>query len=115
MRVTGTMNREEMYTIDEFKTINRPENIVITQHSRKRFMERLITINDVCATIDEGHIIEQYPDDYPFPSCLILGTASGKVIHVVASIDDSMMYIITAYTPDPNKWEDDWKTRKEVQ
>ena len=75
----------------------------------------LRTINDVGVTINEGHIIEQYPDDYPFPSYLILGMSSGKIIHVVASIDDGVMYIITAYTPDPNKWEDDWKTRKEVQ
>ena len=104
-----------MYTIEDFRAINKPENLVITQHSRKRFMERGISISDVSVTINEGDIIEQYPDDYPFPSCLILGTASGKVIHVIASIDDGMMYIITAYIPDSNKLESDWKTRKGVK
>ena len=103
-----------MYTIEDFRAINKSENLVITQHSHKRFMERGISISDVSVTINEGDIIEQYPDDYPFPSCLILGTASGKVIHVVASIDDGVIYIITAYIPDSNKWESDWKTRKGV-
>jgi hypothetical protein len=104
-----------MYTIDDFRILNRPENMLLTQHSRRRFAERNISIDDICRTICSGEIIEQYSDDYPFPSCLILGTASGKVIHVVASIDDGIMYIITAYIPDSNKWESDWKTRKGVQ
>ena len=36
-----------------------------------------------------------------------------KIIHVVASISDGMIYLITAYIPDPDRWEADWKTRKE--
>ena len=102
-----------MYSIEDFKKINEPTKMVITQHSRKRFVEREITIQDVCDTIKTGEIIEQYPEDYPFPSCLIFGKSKGRVIHVVASIDDGMIYIITAYNPSLDKWEQDFKTRKE--
>ena len=102
-----------MYTIDEFKIINEPTKMVITQHSRKRFMERGIRLQDVCDAIKSGEIIEQYPKDYPFPSCLIFGKSMDRIIHVVASIDDGIMYIITAYIPSPDKWEQDFKTRKE--
>ena len=102
-----------MYLIEDFKKNNSLERIVITQHSRKRFEERGISINDVCLAIESGEIIEQYPDDYPFPSCLILGKTKDKVIHIVASIDDGMLYIITAYYPDSERWEPDWKSRKE--
>ena len=35
------------------------------------------------------------------------------MIHVVASLDEEYIYVITSYIPDPLKWEDDWKTRKE--
>ncbi|MBQ5988253.1 MAG: DUF4258 domain-containing protein [Oscillospiraceae bacterium] len=87
--------------------------MVITQHSRKRFAERGITISDVIDAINSGEIIEQYPEDYPFPSCLILGNSNEKIIHIVASIDDGIMYIVTAYIPSADKWENDWKTRKE--
>ena len=102
-----------MYLIEQFREINRPENMVITQHSRKRFSERGIGILDVVNAINTGEIIEDYPDDYPFPSCLILGKSGERVIHIVASIDESMIYLITAYVPEPQNWEEDWKTRKE--
>ncbi|MBQ9419923.1 MAG: DUF4258 domain-containing protein [Synergistaceae bacterium] len=102
-----------MYSIEDFRSVHSLSQIIITQHSRKRFAERGISIIDVCEAIGNGEIIEQYPDDFPFPSCLILGQSNGKVIHVVASLDDGVMYIITAYIPDSAKWENDWKTRKE--
>ena len=102
-----------MYSIDQFKALAVPSSMVITQHSRRRFDERGIKIQDVCQTIQSGQIIEQYPDDFPFPSCLILGYSEGRPVHVCASIQDNMMYVITAYIPDPTKWEADLKTRKE--
>lgn len=101
-----------MYKIDDFKQHNRLENIVITQHSLKRFGEREIGIDDVRKAIDSGEIIEQYEDDFPFPSCLILGRSGSRMIHVAASLDEEYIYVITSYIPDPLKWEDDWKTRK---
>lgn len=102
-----------MYTIGDFKNLAKPEHMVITQHSYRRFLERQITIDDVCNAITNGEIIEQYPDDFPFPSCLILGNTGTKLLHICASIDDGLMYVITAYVPDPDKWENDFKTRKE--
>ena len=104
-----------MYLIDDFRKINKPPAIVITQHSRKRFAERGIQILDIINAIASGEIIEEYPDDRPFPSCLILGKSKEKVIHIVASIDSGMIYLITAYIPTSEKWETDWKTRREKQ
>ena len=102
-----------MYSIDQFRKIAAPENMVITQHSRKRFTERNIKIQDVLEAIRTGEIIEQYPDDFPFPSCLILGYSGETPLHVCASIQDQWMYVITAYIPDQKKWEPDLRTRKE--
>ena len=61
-----------------------------------------------------GEIIEQYPEDFPFPSCLIFGyTNNDKVLHVVASDEGTVSRIITAYFPNNEKFENDLKTRKE--
>ena len=50
----------------------------------------------------------------PFPSCLILGAdVGGEHIHTVVSHDSDWIYLITAYRPDPDVWEPDFKTRKE--
>ncbi len=102
-----------MYAIEQFRRLNNPGSLVVTQHSRKRFAERGISIDDIGFVIKTGEIIKQYPEDKPFPSCLILGRSGERVLHVVASIDDVWIYIITAYAPSPEKWEADWKTRKE--
>lgn len=102
-----------MYSIEQFHQLNKPESMVLTQHSRKRFAERGINIEDIQFVFRTGEIIEQYPDDTPFPSCLILGYSGERALHVVASIDDDLLYIITAYAPSLEKWEADWKMRKE--
>lgn len=101
------------YSIEQFQAMNAPATIVITQHSRKRFAERGIKLADVCAAIHTGRIIEEYPNDFPYPSCLILGRSGERYLHVCASMNDGVLYIITAYVPDPAKWEDDLKTRRE--
>ena len=62
-----------MYNIEDFRKINKSENIVISLHGQLRLNERNITVDDVINAINNGEIIEQYPEDFPFPSCLILG------------------------------------------
>ena len=102
-----------MYSIEHFQQLNKPESMILTQHSRKRFSQRGISIEDIQYVFKTGEIIEQYPEDWPVPSCLILGYSGERVLHVVASIDDEMIFLITAYPPSPEKWNSDWKTRKE--
>lgn len=75
-------------------------------------MERGIQFTDILNVIEQGEIIEDYEEDYPFPSCLILGESKDKKIHIVVSINEGMIYLITAYIPDSLKWENDLKTRK---
>ncbi len=100
------------YTMKSFQSLNRPECMVMTQHCRKRFAERNISVEDIIQVIDTGCIIETYPEDFPVPSCLILGYSGNRAIHICASIMDDYIYLITAYIPDPEKWDDDWRTRK---
>ena len=58
----------------ELRKLCTPQNIRITLHAAKRLEQRGIFLSDVIACIMNGEIIEQYPDDYPYPSCLILGS-----------------------------------------
>ena len=90
--------------------------ILWTEHVALRLSERGIKRADVIECIENGEIIEQYPDDIPFPSCLILGYCKeGKPLHLVVGLNVFILCcIITAYHPDLDKWEDDFKTRKDV-
>ena len=83
-------------------------------HAAARIRERGIRRWDVLCCLGDGEVIEDYPNDFPFPSCLVFGHgANGSVIHVIVGCDIEYLYIITAYKPDNNKFEDDLKTRKE--
>lgn len=100
--------------IIELRKLCTPKNIQITLHAAKRLEQRGILIKDIISCISNGEIIEQYPDDYPYPSCLVLGlSVKNKFLHVVIGHHESDLFLITAYFPDPNKWESDFKTRKE--
>ena len=87
--------------------------IIWTQHCLERMQERDISRADVKNGIQTGEVIENYPDDYPNPSCLVFGyTVNGRILHIVVGCDMINIYIITAYYPDTNKFENDLKTRR---
>lgn len=108
------MSALEGLEIGDLRKICVPENIEITLHAAKRLEQRNISISDVISCILDGEIIEQYLDDYPHPSCLILGfSVKQKNIHVVVGSNLETIWVITAYYPDLNKWEQDFRIRKE--
>lgn len=75
---------------------------------------RGILSDDIKSAVMNGEIIEEYPGDFPFPSCLVLGrTNEERIIHVCMSDEESGTRIITAYFPSSEKWQDDMKTRKD--
>jgi len=75
---------------------------------------RRISKNEVKAVVAYGEVIDERPDDQPFPSYLLLDFVGGKAIHVVFSYDESTDtgYIVTAYIPDRNIWQDDFRSRR---
>jgi hypothetical protein len=70
-------------------------------------------VRDVIAT---GELVEEYPDDTPYPSRLILGWHGSRALHVVVAdnVDDQETIVITVYEPDPAEWEADFKRRRKV-
>lgn len=83
-------------------------------HCLERMQERDISIDDVGNCIKSGEIIEDYPDDYPNPSCLIFGyTIKNCILHVVVGTDGTTLYIITVYFPNTTIFMEDLKTRRE--
>lgn len=91
------------------KKLCREDAINWTNHVLQRLIQRGIRASDVIEAIMTGEVIEEYPDDYPYPSCLVLG---GNKLHVVCGIGEGKLWIITAYRPTLDKWESDLKTRR---
>jgi len=71
-------------------------------------------MDDVGNVLTNGEIIEQYPSDYPFPSCLVLGhTVAGQPLHVVCGSNGEELWLVTAYFPSPAEWSDDLRQRRQ--
>lgn len=63
--------------------------------------------HEVYEAICKGEIIEEYPDDEPYPSVLIYGkTKATKPLHIVCAYnhDENLAIIITVYHPNPELW-----------
>ena len=97
-----------MLRIEDIRGLCTDDTIVLTEHLLIRMRQRQIKWKDIKHTIEEGEIIKQYPDDYPFPSCLI----NGENLHIVCSVGEGRLYIITAYRPSLEQWETGGSTRK---
>lgn len=83
-------------------------------HALARMLERGISRGTVRNVLLEGELIENYPDDRPYQSALFLGLVESEPFHVVAAFDKQSNYcfIITAYRPDSEHFESDYRTRR---
>jgi len=87
----------------------------LTRHVTIVRLQRGITIAVLEQALLTGEIVERYPDDQPYPSCLVLGwLTSGDPLHVVCSRGniEPALRIVTLYEPEDALWESDYKTRK---
>jgi len=84
-----------MLKIEDVRSLCKDKTVVLTEHLITRMRQRKIRWEDIKNSIKNGEIIKQYPSDYPFPSCLI----NGDNLHIVCSIGEGYLYIITAYRP----------------
>ncbi len=90
------------------------KSVIWSAHALKRLQERGIYRDDVFNAIHTGKIIEQYPDSYPYPACLVLGVSTNnEYLHIVAGCNGNVVCIVTAYFLDSDKFESDSQTRKE--
>jgi hypothetical protein len=80
-------------------------------HAIRRMFERALSHADVLAVLRSGERIADYPDDTPYPSCLLLGYVGARPVHLVVAVDAnrSLCYVVTAYEPDPARWEPGFK------
>jgi hypothetical protein len=93
--------------------MRQPTNLTFRLHAIKRMFERRIDADDVRHTLATGEMIEGYPTDTPYPSCLVLGWRHSRPLHIVVAYNamDDETIIITAYEPDPVQWDGSFKGR----
>jgi hypothetical protein len=92
----------------------RANRIRITDHADEEAEADKLTFDEIYFSVLHGEVIENYPTEKPYPSCLIYGqTFSGDPVHSVWAYNESNKWavLITVYRPDPNQWID-WRKRR---
>lgn len=100
--------------IQEIISAIRRDKIRITDYADEEALADRLTFDEIFFSVLQGEIIEDYPKDKPYPSCLIFGNSfKGEPIHSVwaYSRDAGWAVIITVYRPDPERWQD-WRIRR---
>lgn len=99
-----------MKQIEKIRKCFETDLVFYTRHAKAEMrLEEFGHISDheVYEAICMGEIIENYPEDTPYPSCLISGlTTSNRPLHIVCAHNETenIVIIITVYHPDPKLW-----------
>lgn len=104
----------DKFLFDDIIAAIQAQQVLVTSHARKRLTQKQVTFDEICSSVIQGSIIEDYPDDTPCPSALICGELpTGSYLHTVWAYDESrnLAILITVYPPDPNRWID-WRQRR---
>lgn len=89
------------------------KRITFRFHAVRQMFKRSISEEDVLNVLELGQIIENYPEDEPYPSRLMLGWSRNRPLHVVAAVngEDNELIVVTTYEPDLEKWDREFKRR----
>ncbi len=88
--------------------------VIFSRHAITQMFDRGISIDDIEKIIVQGDVIEDYPDDKPFPSRLMLYKVIDRPIHAVVAenIHEQEIVVVTAYEPNLTLWESDFRKRR---
>jgi hypothetical protein len=92
----------------------RSGRVRITDHADEEAEADRLTFDEIYFSVPQGEVIEDYPTDKPYPSCLIYGrTFSGDPVHSVWAYNEQNHWavLVTVYRPDPDRWVK-WRERR---
>lgn len=101
--------------VDKIRELVSRDKLAFKKHTIFRMYQRDISADEVKQTLQECKIIEEYPEDRPLPSGLVLGyTEDSRAIHSVIALDEieEMLWIITVYEPSLSDWEEGFEKRR---
>ena len=106
-----------MGAIDQIRKLVTAAEVRISEHGYDELAADGLTVREIVAGISNAVLIEDYPDYPKGPSILVLQQdTAGKPVHVVWGIPKgytSPAVLVTAYRPDPEKWEPGYIRRRQ--
>jgi hypothetical protein len=91
------------------------KRIVYGDHAQAEMLDSEPPVEraEVEQVIGQGILVEDYPEDARGRSALILGWGNqNRPIHVVCSPKPEILFIITVYVCDPDRWDETFTRRR---
>ena len=102
-------------TFDRARALVRQNDWRASDHAIVRMAEQGILGSALADRIDDGVVVEDYPSYHAGPCVLVLHYDEIGPVHAVWGIEkgtDRPAVLVTAYRPDPTRWQNDYRTRK---
>ncbi|MBN2316214.1 MAG: DUF4258 domain-containing protein [Sedimentisphaerales bacterium] len=103
-------------TFERIRRLIQEGNVKISDHGYDEIAADSLYVKDILASLANALVVEDYPD-YPKGPCVLVvqKNRTGEFVHVVWGIPkgkSSPAVLVTAYRPDPQRWESDFRRRK---
>ena len=102
-------------TLVKIRELVRQRKVRVSDHGNEETQEDGMDPEVLVAGVENGILIEDYPDAFKGPTVLLLQDYLGRPVHVVwglARAQQDIATLITAYFPDPQKWYDNFIERR---
>jgi hypothetical protein len=100
---------------DKVKRLVAEGKVRVSEHGYDELAEDALSAREVVAGVPGGIVVEEYPDFAKGPCALFLQLDSkGAPVHVVWGVPkgyDEPVVMVTAYRPDPNRWDRTYRIR----
>ena len=81
--------------IEDIVRALRSDRVRITDHADLEALADGLSFEEIAHSVVHGEILEDYPDDKPYPSCLIYGdTGSGDPVHSVWAYNHNSAFAV---------------------
>jgi hypothetical protein len=99
-----------MELLDQLRQLVARDDVLVTVHAQSELAADGILLTELLGTIDTATVIEAYPQHNRGPCFLARHETFRGVVHAVWGLrkgTDRPAVLITAYRPNPTKWNQD--------